>query len=409
MRTRRVAIPRRFLSARNRSLGGSLGATGAGTVLLVVSGVLVARALGPSDRGYLALLIVISSVCVLIGSAGLPTALTYFIASDQGNARAITGSLKGPALAQVIGTMVVQFGVMFAFVHGEPERVKVAALISLLLVPGILAQSYGLAILQGQERFRPFNVFRVLPTAAYSAAVLTVVLLGAADLVVLMETWVLATLGGGIAAVVVALRGLPAGDRGAQTPTRPRVFKFGLKSLVGSVSPVEALRLDQVLVGLLLTPVTLGLYVVAQAFTNVPRAIGQTVGMVAYPHVASQSDAVGARRALWRYFFLGLALSLFAIGALELVTGKLVNLFFGAEFAEAAPIARVLLLATLFMCARRVLTDGVNGLGRPGLGTVAEIASWVLLIPTIAVLFRHSASSESPLRLRCLGSSASSC
>ena len=74
------------------------------------------------------------------------------------------------------------------------------------------------------------------------------------------------------------------------------------------------------------------------------------------------------------------------IGCLEVVTGKLVGLFFGSEFAEATPIARILLLATLFMAARRVLTDGVDGLGRPGLGTLAEIASWVLLVPTIAIL-----------------------
>ena len=74
------------------------------------------------------------------------------------------------------------------------------------------------------------------------------------------------------------------------------------------------------------------------------------------------------------------------IGGLEIVTGKLVLLFFGAEFESATPIARVLLLATLFMAARRVLTDGVNGMGRPGLGTISELASWVFLLPTIALL-----------------------
>ena len=108
--------------------------------------------------------------------------------------------------------------------------------------------------------------------------------------------------------------------------------------------------------------------------------------MVAYPAVASQSNPADRKRAVWRYFLLGVALATFVIGALELVTGRLVQIFFGGEFDSATPIARVLLLATLFMSARRVLTDGVNGLGRPGLGTIAEISSWVLLGPTIAVL-----------------------
>ena len=351
-----------------------------------MSGVLVARGLGPEDRGYLALLVVISGICVLVGGAGLPTAVTYFVARNKAAVRAIVGSLAVPYAVQIVATVAVQLLVMFAFVHNDPQRVKVAALISILLVPGILSHSYGLAILQGQERFRPFNVLRILPTAMYAFAVLAVFVVGLADLDILMATWSLSLLVGGLLALGIALRGLPARDELAVAPERGQLMKFGLKSLVGSTSPIEALRLDQALVGLLLTPVTLGLYVVAQAFTNLPRVVALSVGMVAYPHVASQPDRTSARRSLWRYFFLGVVISTAAIALLEIGSAPLVRIFFGEQFDGAIPIARILLVATLFMCARRVLTDCVNGLGRPGLGTLAEIVSWVLLVPTIAVL-----------------------
>jgi O-antigen/teichoic acid export membrane protein/O-antigen ligase len=376
---------RRWLTARSRSLGGSLIASGAGQLLLTVSGVLVARGLGPEDRGYLALLVVVSGICVILGSAGLPTAVTYYVARDPLHAGRIVRSLIAPTFIQVAVTAIVQLGVLFAFVMHDPPRVKVAAVISILLVPGILSQTYGLALLQGQQRFRPFNAFRVLPTALYVVVVLVIFLLGAAGLIVLMTAWVAALLIGGLLALGVALRGLPPADTPGG-PSRPELAKFGLKSLVGAVSPIEALRLDQALVGLLLAPVSLGLYVVAQAFTNLPRVVAMSIGMIAYPHVASQPDAAVARRAMWRYFLLGVLSSVLVIGVLEAVTGELVGLFFGSEFAEATSIARILLLATLFMAARRVLTDGVNGMGRPGLGTTAEIASWVLLVPTIAIL-----------------------
>ena len=46
--------------------------------------------------------------------------------------------------------------------------------------------------------------------------------------------------------------------------------RFGLKSLFGSISPIDTLRLDQAVVGLLLTPVALGFYVVAQASRTFP-------------------------------------------------------------------------------------------------------------------------------------------
>jgi O-antigen/teichoic acid export membrane protein/O-antigen ligase len=384
----RVALPhpRRLLTGRARKLGSSLFASGTVQVLLTLSGIPVARALGPEDRGYFALLVVVSGICVLMGSAGLPTAVTYFIARDPLGGRAISRTLVFPVALLMAATTAAQFAVLYAFVHDDPQRVKVAALISLFLVPGILAQSFGLAILQGQERFRPFNVLRVVPTALYALAVLAIFVLGVAGLVVIITTWVVALFFGGLVALGVALHGLPPADEARESPSRKRIFRFGLKGLVGSTSPIEALRLDQVLVGLLLTPLTLGLYVVGQTFTNLPRVVASSVGMVAYPHIASHGDPVGARRSLWRYFFLGVGISAAFIILLEFATGQLVTIFFGAEFLDAIPIARVLLLATLFMCARRVLTDSVNGLGRPGLGTIAEIASWVLLIPSIAVL-----------------------
>jgi O-antigen/teichoic acid export membrane protein/O-antigen ligase len=375
----------RLPGGRTRSLGGSLVATGAGQALLTVSGVLIARTLGPQDRGYLALLVVVSGICVLVGGAGLPTAVTYYIAQNRAHTAGILRVLAFPALVQVSATAVVQFVVLFVLVAHDPQRVKLAALISLLLVPGILGHSYGLAILQGQERFRAFNVLRVLPTAAYAACVVAAIVAGAGHLVVLMLAWAGALCVGGAVALTIGVRGLRSGGE-AGGPSRKELMRFGAKSLVGSVSPIEALRLDQALVGLLLTPVALGYYVVGQAFTNFPRAVAYSVGTIAYPHLASTSDPALARRTMWRYFFLGIGLSVLVIGLLELAAGRLIAVFFGAEFQSATAIARMLLLATLFMAARRLLTDCANGLGRPGLGTIGEVASWIFLVPAVAVL-----------------------
>ena len=32
-----------------------------------------------------------------------------------------------------------------------------------------------------------------------------------------------------------------------------------------------------------------------------------------------------------------------------------------------------------------MLTDGAQGLGRPGLGTIAEVSSWVFLLPALGI------------------------
>ncbi len=140
------------------------------------------------------------------------------------------------------------------------------------------------------------------------------------------------------------------------------------------------------MVGLFLTPAALGLYVVGLALSNLPRFIGQAVGTVAFPQVASRPSLGAARRTMWRLVVLTVALSAAVVAVLEALAGRLVPLFFGNEFEGAVPLARILLLAGLFLSARRVLTDAARGAGYVSLGNLGEAVSWGVLVPAMAVL-----------------------
>jgi O-antigen/teichoic acid export membrane protein len=370
------------------ALVGSLLAGGASQAVLVVSGVLVARALGPADRGYMALVLLVPSVLALVGSLGLPLASTYFVARSPASVRSIARKLMVPAALQTAAGVVLTLLALLTVLSGEPARVISAGVVATALVPAILAQTYGLAILQGQRRFRAFNFLRVTPVSLYSMAVLIAFMAGFHSLVELTLVTVAANLLAAAMIVAVLLRGLaPQGDFSpAGVPSLSELIRFGLKGFFGSVSPVESFRLDQAAVALFLNPVSLGFYVVAQAFINLPRFLAQSVGMVAYPSVAAHADPREAQRSLWRHFALGSALTLAAVTVLEIAVPTLVPLFFGAEFSPAVPVARILLIGAFFAGARRLLADGVRGAGYPSLGSIAEAASWVLMLPAMIVL-----------------------
>jgi O-antigen/teichoic acid export membrane protein len=312
--------------------------------------------------------------------------VTYYIAREPNQARRIASSLAWVGTLQLAAVFVVQAAALAAVVHSEPQRVQLAAAVSLLLPPGILALSFGLAILQGQRRFPAYNTLRIAPTTAYVVGVVVVYVSNATSLVLFMALWAAVNLVGGLIALVFSVRGLPKHAQEDATPSRWQMLRFGFKAFLGSLSPVDVVRLDQAVVGLFLAPVTLGFYVVAQALANVSRVVATSIGFVAYPQVAAERDRASARRAMWRFFFLGLGLSALVVGVLELLAGEIIAFFFGHDFAEATAIAQILLLASLFMAGRRVLTDGMNGLGHPGFGTIAEVTSWILLIPGLAIL-----------------------
>ena len=120
------------------------------------------------------------------------------------------------------------------------------------------------------------------------------------------------------------------------------------------------------------------------AFANLPRFIAQSVGYIAYPRVAA-SRGEQAWRELWQFFWLATGAAALVVLALELGVSWLVPAFFGDEFSGAVVLTRILLIGALFLSARRVLTDGAQGLGRPGLGTIAEVSSWAFLLPALAI------------------------
>jgi O-antigen/teichoic acid export membrane protein/O-antigen ligase len=387
MTDRGHAVWSRLRSKAGRSVLGTLAASGGLQLLVIISGVLVARSLGPEDRGYLALLIVIGTVCAIAGTLGIPAAMTYHIARDPSQSRRIASSLAWVAVAQLAAVFVVQAAALAAVVYSDPPRVQMAAAMSLFLPPGILALSFGLAILQGERRFTAYNILRIAPSVAYVVGVVVVYALNATSLVLFMALWAGVNFVGGIVVLAYAARVLTRREEEEdRAPSRLQMLRFGLKAFLGSLSPVDVVRLDQALVGLFLTPVALGLYVVAQALANLPRVLATSIGAVAYPQVAAERDRTSARRAMWRFFFLGLVLSALVVGALVLMANEIITLFFGEEFTEATAIAQILLLASLFMAGRRVLTDGVNGLGHPGYGTIAEVTSWIVLLPGVAIL-----------------------
>lgn len=361
-------------------------ASGAGQLALVASGVCAARILGAHDRGQLALFVLVPMILTVLGALGVPVATTYFIARDPSNARGIVNVIRRFGLAQTAGLMAIHLIVLVWLYHSASTSLKIAAATTVLVVPTKLAQDYGIGILQGQQRFRAFNVTRSLPGFAYAASVLVVFILGHGHLLVVTLCYVISTAAAGAATLIVALRSLPVAESTGPNPRIKELIQFGSKALLGAVYPTETFQIDQAFVGLFLTRVALGTYVVGVSFTNLPRFIAQSVGMVAYPDIAAMTDHRQARKTVWRFFWLVCVISLVICGILELASPTLVPFFFGSAFRRSVGVTQILLISSFIASIRRVLSDGMRGAGYPTLGTVGEVTGLLLLVPALIVL-----------------------
>jgi O-antigen/teichoic acid export membrane protein/O-antigen ligase len=362
----------------------------ASQLVLVVSGVLAARILGPQDRGYLALLVLVPLVLAQLGHMGVPLAVTYYLVQFGDHTRRIIRDLARLTILQIICALLIQAVVFVVLLRHESRSVHLAAFLSFAYTPTLFVQQFALSILQGQRRFRAFNILRVLPGALYSLTVVILFLLGGGDLFTIFTLFVATSFLTSILTSIFAARStLSFTSVDSERPRVSEMFRFGLKGFFGSVSPIDNLRVDQAVIALLLNPVALGLYVVAQSFTNLPRFIAQSIGMVAYPHVAAAPSRRAARSAMWRYVAFSVVISGAVIALLELGSDWLIRFFFGPAFSGGVTVTRILLLGVFFLSTRRVLTDGARGAGSPGAGSLAEAASWASLALGLVILVPH--------------------
>jgi O-antigen/teichoic acid export membrane protein len=161
---------------------------------------------------------------------------------------------------------------------------------------------------------------------------------------------------------------------------------FGLRGLFVSGSPIEAVRLDQMALAIFLPAAALGVYVVGIAITNLPSFVSKSVGVVAFPTVAAEKSSEKAQHMVGRYTLIDLGLSILIVVPLFALAPWIIPLLFGNAFKSAVIISWLVLPGTVFLSVRRVLAEGLRGLGHPGIGTVAEIVALAWLIAALAVL-----------------------
>jgi O-antigen/teichoic acid export membrane protein len=364
-----------LLQATTQSIAAGVG----GQLLLLVSGPLVARILGVEGRGYLAALYVWPGMLAALGTMGIPVACSYFLNNEPGQTDRILGAVYRMAIGQAVILTAILGAFFLWWSRGKPEEVQAAIYPTLLIIPAGLAQEYALAVLQGRQRFSAFNAMRLLPALLYAVCVVVLFLSHENRLFIVVLLWVSTFFLAGVTTTVVALRQTPI-DWSIQSDLRRRIRKFGLHGHIGAIAPVDGLRLDQLAASIFLAPAALGIYIVGYAFTNLPKFISQSAGMVAYPAIAQRQGFAEKERLVWRYFW-GVTFTNCAISAILIVAMPfLVALFFGKEFIASVPIAQILLVGTTFAASRRILVEGFRGQGYPQVSSLAEVSMYPWLL-----------------------------
>ncbi len=266
----------------------------------VVAGIIVAWWLGAEGVGQLAVINVTIATIVQVGSFGLPSANTYFIAQDQERIR--VAAINSLIFALVAGTILALALIVLASLRPQlfglvsPELIRIAS----ISIPFQLISLIGLNILLAIGKVKQFNLLDlagqslVLINALFALIVFnrgleTLVTLNTAASIIV--SIVIATL------LVIAARTLQTSQWRTDLALLRRMIGYGLKFHVTIVAAAIILRADLLVVNHFRGPAEAGVYSVASQFAMMLMLLPGVIATLLFPRVTAEQARAAKRHA----------------------------------------------------------------------------------------------------------------
>ncbi len=345
--------------------------------LALITGPLAARALGPEGRGELAAIAAPVMILSIVGMLGLGSYAVRQVARGRPPGT-ILGSVGIPLLLSGAVCMLVALPIASFFADGR-EVVHTFLLIGILTLPLALIGQLLMAVTNGLQLWKTVAATRLIPPVAGLVGTVALYLTDSLT-VTTAATLALVT---SLAAAAPALRAV------AKRHYRLRVnrqviregSKFGVKAWANQLTSNANARLDQLLMARIVPSADLGLYAVAVNAAGV-AGLFTTALVVPLSVRVAQGEAMIVARAL-RMTIVGASLVAIALAAL---IPTVLPLLFGDDFADATPMALILLAASIPSAGIAILAPSLTAANRPGAGATAQAIGLAVTVPALLVV-----------------------
>lgn len=371
---------------------GSFATTGVIQLLQAVIGVLLARILGPEDRGELAAVILWPTLLTTIGSLGLAQSVTYFAARSR-SLEALVGTTLVLVAIDSVALIAIGLAIIPLVLSGhESNVIDITRMFLIFFVPfNLIAVSMN-SILNGMHRFFWFQLIRFLLIFVTLVVLAAMAFVDSLSIGYAAIGYLAGFLVTGIMASAVVLRSTNGRLRVERGVIR-ELLTYGLKAQFSTSLWSLNERADQLVISAFLSATSLGIYVVAVTLTSLTTLVGFSFALVALPLIAKlETDT--EKRKVARLVASGTLLAGFVVSVpIFIAEPFLINLLFGAEFADAAGVGRVLLVGGIVFALSRALESILQALGRPlessvgeGLALAVTAGGLAALLPLIGIM-----------------------
>lgn len=374
-----------------RSLTLNVLGRGSGLALGFISSVLLARLLGPADRGLLALMLSVSTVALAVTALGQPLAVMYYASRKDADNRAILGNtiIQALILAAILVplTLLLHNAIADAFGRGQGglSWVLAAALVPITFLDWTTSNQ-----LLGMLRFGLYNGVKFVSMVAYTVGVyvlLRPVGLGVAG-------GLIATAIGSLVTIALSIRPtLGSGRPSFSRPLMARMVHYGSRVQVGVIFQMVNYRLDVIVMQFFRPLRQVGYYVVAQTIAELVITLATAFQSSLLPLSSHYEGDVRQNDVTRSSMHHHAILSALAVLANSVIGTVIILIAYGPQFHPAVVPMLVLLPGIWWLGLGLVIQSDLGGRGRPGLSSaLAGLAAAgtvvldLILIPPLGVM-----------------------
>lgn len=323
------------------------------------TGVLSARLLSPSGRGELAAIQIWPHVIATCATIGFFDAVVYY--GSRMRAQVATIAYSTTLLVAAIGTAIgcLAWPVIPLLLRSHSSDIVRLSQANLLFVYVFSLSGALISLLRARGEVAAWNASRMIIPGVWLLTLLGCLASDIRDAGVVATAYLIAALLTAGAMMLFAFRHVAVGAEN-DFSIWGRQLRFSAPLTFSTVPQLINVRLDQLVLTSMLSPSHIGYYAVGIAYAAALAPVSSGFAAVLFPHAASTDDPVERRRIFKRAVTVGA----FSSGALCVFLYALapvaVTSLFGAQYAAAEGLARMLLFAAFATALAELLQAGLK-------------------------------------------------
>ncbi|HJZ81240.1 MAG TPA: oligosaccharide flippase family protein [Pyrinomonadaceae bacterium] len=348
----------------------------------VVTSLLSAWALGPAGRGDLMVALMWPAIFSMTAQIGLPQAYRFWTAKRPDcvsglYSNAIIFTLVIGLLTLVLAELLIPHLIG----HRSPEVLRLAR-VYLLTIPALMLTDLTRSLLEGARRFTWVGVLRLILFGVQLVSYIGLWSIKRLTVESATYTMVAAVVASLVLSLIAVWRELRP-NWGPKLADLGMTLRYGIRDYPGVLTEFVNWRLDLIMLVGIASSTDIGLYVVALRLADITSVLASSVSDALMPEVAATKESDRATLMLTRSLRLTTLAHALVLIPLWILAPFILRFAYGESFVEVAEVWRLLMFASLVWSAGAVVISGLNGLGHPGLSTIARIAAASVMVVTL--------------------------